>query len=972
MSFSNFLPSTPKARSIRHPPSTTPKEPPPTHLTNKSHTPAGYPHSQFGSSFAPSNNTFLGKSNGYGMPDEAYSDEDAEGELDDELAADLPPLPLQSSMLKSSILQPSPRGLKRSHNGEPRANSDMAGIARGMLSKTKAPKLHESDEIISQNERLLAEIDAKVQQNPRQTDHILTESVAQLTKLWVKECDSTTAPGGVGPSSNDAFANANYIASLLLQLHHPHTHKPGKAQPRASALGGRPTHAVTLPRALLDWLETYHNPFPDDFDDISSFDPAPSHSETYWDCVFASVLRGKVPRAIDLLQNAGWEHAYTSLQDYGDEKLTGYRGDHVATAREAAQAAVKALGTCPGTTINNWDVKGLEWRMFRDRIQGASDALDAYSGNEGSHLTQSRNMFESKPKDASKSAKANSKVPWSVYENLKLLYGLLLGSVDDILLVTQDWLEGSLYLTIWWDGFDDEPAPESLNRSSMRYSIQKPRAVDVNPLQAYRNRLADAFNMVTSDIEDPAFAVNTMELLQTCLANVLEDNARIVVEVLRSWSLSIAVCVVEIAALGQWLSLTRPRSRDGLLDQGFSREDLLVLSAGPTNPAEADAVDRDDMLSTYAELLAKKPTIDGKEGWEFAVAVLNRLDQASDGQRQISELLDTIDLEDEARVDKVLSVCDAFFLTEQRRSIAERFADSLGERHESYGAALIYYARAQATAKLKDTVVFLTGLCLVHSVAMPVRQLLDAKLESLLSKDRQALKDLASSDAQAASTLSSHLSGFATLRKFYDLRDQDVYLAQGLTMHHPLKPLERRRQAASALFAVITSAADCIAGGLYDPEVESVVSPEGILALFGEALPLLGHDERIFTQDQVFALLAVVEDFINSPSRISENADSLLKASLNAYNDSTSTASGILKKSASSMSESSWDMMASRSLIIQSEGLGKNARIERAWDWRQGLLGMGGADADSNTVLNLIRAALIREVAAGWGGRLNW
>lgn len=351
---------------------------------------------------------------------------------------------------------------------------------------------------------------------------------------------------------------------------------------------------------------------------------------------------------------------------------------------------------------------------------------------------------------------------------------------------------------------------------------------------------------------------------------------------------------------------------------------------------------------------------------------MNRLDQATDAQRQISDLLDGIELENEERVDKVLGVCDEFSLTEQRRGIAERFADSLGERHESYGAALIYYARAHATAKLKDTVVFLTGLCLVHSVSMPVRQLLDPKLGSLLSKERQALKELARTDVEAASLLSSHLSGYATLRKFYDLRDQDVYSAQGLAVDHPLKSLERRRQAASAVFAVIKSAADCISGGLYDPEVESVVSPEGILSLLGEALPLLGQGERIFTQQQVFALLTIVEDFVNSPSRIRENSDSLLNASLSAYKESASTASGILKKSTSSMSDSSWDMVASKSLMIQSQGLGRNAKIERAWDWRQGLVGMGGSDADSKTVLNLVREALIREVAGGWGGKLNW
>lgn len=65
------------------------------------------------------------------------------------------------------------------------------------------------------------------------------------------------------------------------------------------------------------------------------------------------------------------------------------------------------------------------------------------------------------------------------------------------------------------------------------------------------------------------------------------------------------------------------------------------------------------------------PQIHDKDGWELAVAILNRLDQPPEGGRKILDLLDTLELHDEVRVDKVLGVCDAFELTEQRRSIAE-------------------------------------------------------------------------------------------------------------------------------------------------------------------------------------------------------------------------------------------------------------------------------------------------------------
>lgn len=282
----------------------------------------------------------------------------------------------------------------------------------------------------------------------------------------------------------------------------------------------------------------------------------------------------------------------------------------------------------------------------------------------------------------------------------------------------------------------------------------------------------------------------------------------------------------------------------------------------------------------------------------------------------------------------------------------------------------MYYARAHTIAKLRKTLELLTSLSLLHSVAMPTSELIDDRLRGLISKDRPALRELAQVDLEAATLLSSHLSGYATLRRFYDLRDQDVEGAHVLSRNaRPLKSLERRRQAATALFGVIKSSADCIPGGLYDREAESVVSVEGLLVLFGEALPLLGQKQRIFTEQQVFALIGIVEDYAAAPARIHENANSLLSASLAAYLDAT----GAGPKSKPDLSaSSSWDLIASQSLMVQSQDGSTKADIKRAWDWRKGLIAVKGAKAGDSEVVALLREALAREVAAGWGGLLNW
>ena len=86
----------------------------------------------------------------------------------------------------------------------------------------------------------------------------------------------------------------------------------------------------------------------------------------------------------------------------------------------------------------------------------------------------------------------------------------------------------------------------------------------------------------------------------------------------------------------------------------------------------------------------------------------------------------------------------------------------------------------------------------------------------------------------AAEMLHTHLTGYATLRKFYDLRDEEVNLEQGQKTR--LRPIARKNAAATALLAVINSAADSIHGGLYDEDRGSIVQVDGLLALLGEAM----------------------------------------------------------------------------------------------------------------------------------------
>lgn len=129
--------------------------------------------------------------------------------------------------------------------------------------------------------------------------------------------------------------------------------------------------------------------------------------------------------------------------------------------------------------------------------------------------------------------------------------------------------------------------------------------------------------------------------------------------------------------------------------------------------------------------------------------------------------------------------------------------------------------------------------CLVKSAAYPPVTELDASLRELITSPKKTLTKLASVDSEAAELLSNSLSGYATIRKFYDLRDEEIMLKDGEKPAH--RAMSRKRTAASALIVIISSAASSIRGGLYDPSVETIVQVDVLLPLLGEALVFINR-----------------------------------------------------------------------------------------------------------------------------------
>lgn len=318
------------------------------------------------------------------------------------------------------------------------------------------------------------------------------------------------------------------------------------------------------------------------------------------------------------------------------------------------------------------------------------------------------------------------------------------------------------------------------------------------------------------------------------------------------------------------------------------------------------------------------------------------------------------------------------------------------------------YARAHSRHKVKSVVELLTSYSLVQSHAYPASADLDDQLRALVREPRTCLSAIAASDEEAASILQFYFSGYATLRRFYETRDEAFALADGQRPRH--KPLARRRGAAQALVAVIRSAADSIYGGLYDPDRDSAVQVDGLMALLGEALVfvhgsyptwkikeahtnVVSEPTSILTVTQQLTILSAIEDLESVATRVYAQCEEFFRSTLLEHHSSSDSyvlppsPRTLLKKSVSSTTAASSNFsligsdMLERTRSTSGSGsaassgvlvprLGKNessatnagrTASARGWDWRAGL----SEDTRGEDIIRMLRMGLARGLSLG-------
>jgi len=293
----------------------------------------------------------------------------------------------------------------------------------------------------------------------------------------------------------------------------------------------------------------------------------------------------------------------------------------------------------------------------------------------------------------------------------------------------------------------------------------------------------------------------------------------------------------------------------------------------------------------------------------------------------------------------------------------------LKDQTHKYGEVLWYYALAHKLKKVKDVLDLLISFSLIQSTAYPPEAELDEHLQHLITSPKAALTQMSGLDLEAAELLHKMLSGYATIRKFYNLRDAEVTLPKG--QKPSFGPIARKLEAASALLAVITSSDDNVRGGLYDEGRGAVVSIDFLLALLGEAMVFVNQPSFILTASQISTLLRAIEDIQAVGPRIYSGCTEFLQTVISsAQGLSGSSPSDMLRKSTSSMSgtSGSFEMVGSSMYAsqfqrsIRNSGVIVKANIKRGWDWREGV--QAGTSAED--VLRILRLGLAKDLAKAW------
>lgn len=889
------------------------------------------------------------------------------------------PLPSQSLMRfsqsdarRSTSKRKSTRKNKTSQLQRKGQESRVPGLARDLGRRGQPAQLQEPDDVILRAEQLLRQLENLVQnvEDEETLQTVIASCAVEMIVMWRKHGNFTPPSldsNIIGPpTSASSFAKANYIASLLLALYHP----------PSSDETSQTYRPMPIPQVILEWLDNYHVSYAPLYQTVASTDPNSSAHPLFWDAVQSLTLRGMLSEVMSLFEDADFQYAATAVDD--GESEPGYHGVQLQTVQSVIFRARKILNQCPASKSSEWDADTADWDLFRKKVEAELDHLEELAADrdgDDEDEFQAENFGLRKTKLSllgRANEKSTSNLPWSIFQNLRIMYSILLGSPEEIIAQSQDWLEATAALTVWWEGSEDTTVAQWSFDVSRASGLKDDGESAENP---FLTRLRDAFLYVTDPDDKNSFQINGMSPVEVGLGCVLQGDMEGVLTIAQFLSRSIASSIAEIGSHARWL---KTQSASRLPDLG--QEDLMVLNYG----ADKQSTTKDDVLLNYAEALFDRQQLVASNGeivngWEVAISTATRMDDEETMRSTVGGFLDELQIQDQDRAERLINLCTDLGLLEEAQKVSERFGDHLVNNTSDYGIALLSYGRSHSSAKIRQLIDLLVSYCLVQSRAYPSEEEMDDGLRNLVSNPKIALSDIAEVDPEAAEVLQFYLVGYACLRRFYNLRDDEIH-AQKEGRKPTLRPKARKRAAAKALIAVINSAADSIYGGLYDPDRQSAIQVDGLLTLLGEATAFISQETHFLSSEQMYSLLAAIEDLETVSQRVRDATEECLQAALRNYNGSLPPSPhAMLKKSMSSGTNSnfSFSMMGSEMLARSGEttggvsmgsavlvaGPGKG-ESERGWDWRAKFASHETIQQTNGAaILKLLRVGIAKELS---------
>lgn len=545
-------------------------------------------------------------------------------------------------------------------SGMRRHSFKCATYARDIYGQADYAPVMESPELIIDTESLIARLykdGVGAQEDDERLDETLAAVTGQLTGLWKQHVDSMPVPSEehaaeIGPPpSASSFQKAAYLATLALQVHHTRTGHDGKT-------------TEPLPETLFRWLSEFHNPYPNQVQEVLEHRPCPASHTMFWPTVCMALLRGQVTDAQELLINAAWENVKANRRGEAE-----YSGRALENVRRATEETCAMLEECPAKN-GNWDIWNSDWTLFRIKARGKLEQLRRFAEGKNA-VAVDHDPSQSYRSLAAAARKAESQVPWEIYENLNVVFEIALGAPDVILETAQDWCEATIGLFGWWD--------ETRGDKNMQISMSRSLALvpQNDGAEGYMDRLTRCLQTAVGPND---FHFNVLDPVEVGMACVFEDNAKAIIAILRTWSLPVAAAVAEIASLGRWLPQHQPSALYAFED--LDMEDLEVLGVDPQDPDEVDGI-KDNTLIQYAQELTNYKDLASvqdssgatRDGWEVAIHVLGRMDSPKRSEETVGELVETILQEisedSSAMVDKVWGLLNELGMIQFAEQVAE-------------------------------------------------------------------------------------------------------------------------------------------------------------------------------------------------------------------------------------------------------------------------------------------------------------